>query len=191
MTDTSPSPIQLTPSPNIGYVRRATEDAFGSVNGQRQPTARQQSAQTTLTRHQSVSGGVGKPSPYSPKVQGDLGESIRTGRAGIGGPVKRRESLSGIGNNLRSHKHAGLGRSVGKMPVQQQIHSSEQQQQQQQEQERPSGLSNLLRSQSRGTPALNNPFSSTPAAAPTTDDAVLPQIQRRGSSGTSSTVTAD
>ncbi|KAJ2786372.1 hypothetical protein GGI15_001580 [Coemansia interrupta] len=190
MTDTSPSPIQLTPSPNIGHARRATEGVFGSVSGQqRQPTARHQSAQTTLTRHQSISGGVGKPSPYSPKVQGDLGDSTRAGRAGIGGPVKRRESMSGIGNNLRSHKPAGLGRSVGKIPVQQQVHSSEYRPTEDQQQ--PSGLSNLLRGQSRGAPTLTNPFSPAPVAAPADDAGALPPMQRRGSSGTSSTVAAD
>ncbi|KAJ1824768.1 hypothetical protein LPJ60_000522 [Coemansia sp. RSA 2675] len=56
---------------------------------------------------------AGKPSPYTAKAETGGKKEVR---AAIGGPPKRRESLSGMGNNLRSHHHAGLGRSVTKSP---------------------------------------------------------------------------
>ncbi|KAJ2816554.1 hypothetical protein GGI24_005692 [Coemansia furcata] len=71
-----------------------------------------QAVHATFTRQNSAPAeSAGKPSPYTPKVQPNDSKAVR---AGIGGPPKRRESLSGMGNNLRSHHHAGLGRSVAK-----------------------------------------------------------------------------
>ncbi|KAJ2333636.1 hypothetical protein GGI00_002235 [Coemansia sp. RSA 2681] len=63
-----------------------------------------------LTRQNSAPA-AGKPSPYTAKAQPHSGEAVR---AGIGGPPKHRESMSGMGNNLRSHHPAGLGRSVAR-----------------------------------------------------------------------------
>ncbi|KAJ2895591.1 hypothetical protein IWW38_002260 [Coemansia aciculifera] len=69
-----------------------------------------------ISRHNSMPPGTsgtggGKPSPYPAKARPHDREAAS---AGIGGPPKRRESMSGMGNNLRSHHPAGLGRSVAK-----------------------------------------------------------------------------
>ncbi|KAJ2492000.1 hypothetical protein IWW37_001853 [Coemansia sp. RSA 2050] len=73
-----------------------------------------QALRATLARQNSAPvEPTGKPSPYTTRAEtGDR----KAARAAIGGPPKRRESLSGMGNNLRSHHHAGLGRSVAKSP---------------------------------------------------------------------------
>ncbi|KAJ2085082.1 hypothetical protein GGI16_006879 [Coemansia sp. S142-1] len=101
MASTSSGPAKQSPSPQPrpGHQSRSYSSSPSAVHN-------------TLTRQNSVpSKSAGKPSPYTAKVQPD---DSKTAQAGIGGPPKRRESLSGIGNNLRSHHHAGLGRSVSK-----------------------------------------------------------------------------
>ncbi|KAI9505046.1 hypothetical protein BX070DRAFT_250927 [Coemansia spiralis] len=83
------------------------------------------------------------PSPYSPKTQTMSDRPAFAGSsAGIGGPPKRRESMSGIGNNLRSHNPAGLGRSVGKAQSASPNNA-------------PSGIADLLRRASMGTNAAD------------------------------------
>ncbi|KAJ2862445.1 hypothetical protein GGH94_004271 [Coemansia aciculifera] len=105
MVNTSSGPARLSPSssppppPHLGHQSRSHSFSPPAVH-------------TTLTRQNSVPAKpAGKPSPYTAKVQPDDSKAVQ---AGIGGPPKRRESLSGMGNNLRSHHHAGLGRSVAK-----------------------------------------------------------------------------
>ncbi|KAJ1964073.1 hypothetical protein GGI12_001664 [Dipsacomyces acuminosporus] len=123
----------------------------------------------------------GKPSPYAPKMQAE-DPGARKSYLGIGGPAKRCESLSGIGNNLRSHKHAGLGRSVGKAA--------------QDQEQSPSGLSKLLRR------AGGRSFTAQPTHAPTTGPpspfpAVIiatectGTVRRRGSNSTAAATIAD
>ncbi|KAJ2723439.1 hypothetical protein GGI07_002641 [Coemansia sp. Benny D115] len=146
MTDTSSSPVQLTPSSSFGYgYEYGTGSSYsprcspgpGLPQQQQQRQQQQQPARAHIVRQNSVGGGnIGKPSPYSPKAHPDTSIDTRSTRAGIGGPPKRRESLSGIGNNLRSGNPAALGRSVGKIPGQQ-----------------PSGLSNLLQQGNAANPA--------------------------------------
>ncbi|KAJ2456343.1 hypothetical protein EV183_000271 [Coemansia sp. RSA 2336] len=115
----------------------------------------------------------GKPSPYERKQLARSQDDADMVSSGIGGPPKRRESMSGIGNNLRSHQHAGLGRAVGRsLP----------------KSEAPSGLTNLLRRASAQDDACQQ-SPGLPAAQ--ISDEIQPSLQRRGSSGTSSTVTAD
>ncbi|KAJ2508048.1 hypothetical protein H4217_008644 [Coemansia sp. RSA 1939] len=115
-----------------------------------------------------------RPSPYSPKVQPALnGRSFPENGAGIGGPAKRRESMSGIGNNLRSHPHAGLGRSVGK----QKDASSP-------EGEQPSGISNILLRR-RSTDPAHRASSVNSISLPTHNR------RRRGSTSTAAPMTAD
>ncbi|KAJ2878431.1 hypothetical protein FB639_003388 [Coemansia asiatica] len=197
MTDTNPSPAQLppSPSPQFDHGRRATEDVFAAASPYMQ-RPQKQPIPAKVVRQSSLSAvDKGKPSPYSPKVQAHLANETRESRSGIGGPVKRRESMSGIGNNLRSNNPAGLGRAVGKVPVQQKIISAEQQQQQQQS---PSGLSDLCRVSSRRQPAdtqpFTDPFSENPnqkiRASPNTTAEPM-SMQRRGSASSSSTVAAD
>lgn len=55
-----------------------------------------------------------KPSPYDPKTRILDKDTLRYTHSGIGGPLKRRENMSGIGNNLRSHQPAAFGRSVAR-----------------------------------------------------------------------------
>ncbi|KAJ2502575.1 hypothetical protein GGH96_000979 [Coemansia sp. RSA 1972] len=128
---------------------------------------------TAITRNDAGDAAQKGSSPYDRKVLARLENDVNKVRAGIGGPAKRRESMSGIGNNLRSNNHAGLGRAVGRsVPMDQ----------------TPSGLTNLLRQNSarRASAYIDSdlPFDSDPAE-------VLPHMQRRGSSNTSSTVTAN
>ncbi|KAJ2364930.1 hypothetical protein H4S01_003518 [Coemansia sp. RSA 2610] len=127
---------------------------------------------TMATRRSTIAGvATGRPSPYKPRVMARSEDDTDTVRAGIGGPPKRRESLSGIGNNLRSYGHAGLGRAVGRSVPKDQT---------------PSGLTNLLRRAS----ACDAPPQASPGSPPV-HTAGMPQRQRRGSSSTASTATAD
>ncbi|KAJ2662436.1 hypothetical protein IWW48_001845 [Coemansia sp. RSA 1200] len=114
-----------------------------------------------------------RPSPYSPRAQPALnGRSFPENGAGIGGPVKRRESMSGIGNNLRSHPHPGLGRSFGK------------QKDASPEGEQSSGISNiLLRRRSIDPAHRSSSVNSTSLPAHSR--------RRRGSTSTAAPVTAD
>ncbi|KAJ1996380.1 hypothetical protein GGI25_000444 [Coemansia spiralis] len=116
------------------------------------------------------------PSPYSPKTQTMSDRPAFAGSsAGIGGPPKRRESMSGIGNNLRSHNPAGLGRSVGKAQSASPNNA-------------PSGIADLLRRASMGTNAAdiinskndNYNYKLQPA-----------HLRRRGSVGTAAPITAN
>ncbi|KAJ1869834.1 hypothetical protein LPJ57_005459 [Coemansia sp. RSA 486] len=207
MTDTSPSPAQLSPSPlpNFGHGHSVTEEVFAT------PTYMQRSQQQPIpakvVRQSSVSSAdKGKPSPYSSKVRTNQADKTRASSSCIGGPVKRRESMSGIGNNLRSNNPAGLGRAVGKMPVQQKIIGTEERQQQQdqgeqeQQQQRPSGLSNLFRrvsnrGQNVDAAPFRDPFADNPnqeISVPLSNAAAeTVPMQRRGSASSSSTVAAD
>ncbi|KAJ1668266.1 hypothetical protein EV178_000611 [Coemansia sp. RSA 1646] len=111
-----------------------------------------------------------RPSPYVPRAQPASVRSFPDSGAGIGGPPKRRESMSGIGNNLRSHNHVGLGRGVGRYKSA----SPEQ---------GPSGIANLLRR--RSSCATNAPQSVNRKSLPTCSQ------RRRGSVNTAAPVTAD
>ncbi|KAJ2550872.1 hypothetical protein EV175_003905, partial [Coemansia sp. RSA 1933] len=131
----------------------------------------------TVRAHRGSEGGTfaasPRPSPYTPKVQpASFCRSSPESSAGIGGPPKRRESMSGIGNNLRSNNPAGLGRGVGRYKN---VSSSPDQ--------GPSGISNLLRRRSSyattGSPPANKP--PMPAHNP----------RRRGSTNTASPITAN
>ncbi|KAJ1812428.1 hypothetical protein LPJ56_005506 [Coemansia sp. RSA 2599] len=205
MTDTSPSPAQLSPSPRFGHGYCVAEEALVAAPHMRQQQQQQQPIPAKIVRQSSAQAGdKSKPSPYSPRLKTNQADETRNSRSGIGGPVKRRESMSGIGNNLRSNNPAGLGRAVGKMPVQQEIVGAGQQQQpqsqpQQQQQQRPSGLSNLLRRassrrQTADAAPFTNPFSEAlnqeTRTSPDTRAETAP-MQRRGSASSASTAAAD
>ncbi|KAJ1949651.1 hypothetical protein EC988_004688, partial [Linderina pennispora] len=148
MTETSPSPVMLSGSASSHRSNSFSQSPFMSMS----PPA-QGSYTTNIVRMPALSTTPGKPSPFPSKVTADDGTRKQSG---IGGPVKRRESLSGIGANLRSARVAGMGRAVSKGVANEQ---------------KPSGLSNLLRrSSTRRTSGATSNIPSAPTA-----------VQRRGS----------
>ncbi|KAJ1868197.1 hypothetical protein LPJ78_000325 [Coemansia sp. RSA 989] len=163
MNNSGPSSARGTPDP-------AQRQGAGSMS----PSHALRPINTTVTQEQPICpADRGKPSPYARKETARSQDDADMVNSGIGGPPKRRESMSGIGNNLRSHQHAGLGRAVGRSPPKSKA---------------PPGLTNRLRrasaqdgacQQSPGLPAVQ------------ISDEIQHSVQRRGSSGTSSTVTAD
>ncbi|KAJ2682591.1 hypothetical protein IWW39_005935, partial [Coemansia spiralis] len=102
MATTSSGPARPAQPPHHSHQSRS--DSFSPQAVHASLLSRQNSAPVKST---------GKPSPYTARAETGGKKEVR---AAIGGPPKRRESLSGMGNNLRSHHHAGLGRSVTKSP---------------------------------------------------------------------------
>ncbi|KAJ2842940.1 hypothetical protein IWW36_005730, partial [Coemansia brasiliensis] len=163
-----------TQNPRSSPTRCAPDPAQRPVAGNVSPSHALRPISTTATHEQPIFPGVrGKPSPYVRKEMARSQDDTDMVSSGIGGPPKRRESMSGIGNNLRSHQHAGLGRAVGKSLSKDQA---------------PSDITNLLR---RASAQDNSRRQSAGLPAMQISDEVQPHIQRRGSSSTSSTVTAD
>ncbi|PIA19493.1 hypothetical protein COEREDRAFT_78840 [Coemansia reversa NRRL 1564] len=120
----------------------------------------------------------GKPSPYKRKIQAHSAENLHRVRAGIGGPTKHRESMSGIGNNLRSHNPAGLGRSVSRSANTQD--------------QGPSRLvGGLRRSSTYRTTGADANFNATALPSTQVDDVMISRRKRSSSSANSPSYTVD
>ncbi|KAJ1941065.1 hypothetical protein FBU59_003611 [Linderina macrospora] len=155
MTETISSPIMLSGSASSHRSNSFSRSPFMSLS----PPPTQGSYTANIVQIPAPSTTPGKPSPFAAKAAADDG-SRKT--SGIGGPVKRRESLSGIGANLRNARVAGMGRAVSKGAAP--------------DNQKPSGLSNLLRRASTRKSS---------AAATTTIPSASTSMQRRGSTSSS------
>ncbi|KAJ2799189.1 hypothetical protein H4R20_004534, partial [Coemansia guatemalensis] len=158
---------------------RSSLSASPSCNRDESPSRAPRPIRTTFSSGAAGrSPSYGKPSPYERRTQIHTGEKLHTVRAGIGGPAKRRESMSGIGNNLRSHNPAGLGRSVSRSATMKDKGPA-----------RPAG--SLRRRSRRSTISQRACFNEPESPSAQVGNVMIPRIERRGSSSTSSPVVVD